>query len=84
MPLLENNITPSIPESDDEEQQQNGKEFQWGDGGKMSKKTEKEVMKLINQKYQFPGFNILLYAEEQIFKYASAKETREENRDILY
>ena len=39
---------------------------------------------MINQKYQFPFFNILLYAQEYIFKYASAKETREENRDLLY
>jgi hypothetical protein len=41
-------------------------------------------LKLVNQKYYFPSFNILLYAQEQIFKYASAKETREENREILY
>ena len=32
----------------------------------------------------FPFFNILLYAQEQVFKAASAKETREENRDLLY
>lgn len=39
---------------------------------------------MVNQKYVFPFFNILLYAQEHIFKFASAKETREENRDLIY
>jgi hypothetical protein len=42
------------------------------------------VQKLIDQRFTFPNFNILLFAQEQIFKYASDSSTREENRDLLY
>ena len=37
----------------------------------MSKSTRREVNKLINTKYVFPNMNILLYAENSIFKVAS-------------
>lgn len=40
---------------------------------------------MIDQRFHFPNFNILLYSQEHIFKQASQKEgTREENRDELY
>ena len=54
LPLLENNITPTIKESDSSEDENEDskindkKEFEWADGGKMSKKTVKEVNELIN------------------------------------
>ena len=54
------------------------------DGGKLTPRTQKEVLQIVNSKYNFPFFNILLYAQEHIFKYASARETREDNRNLLY
>lgn len=54
----------------------------------MSKSTRKEVNKLINTKYVFPNMNILLYAENYIFKVASGTieegNLREENREKVY
>jgi hypothetical protein len=39
---------------------------------------------MINEKYLFPNFNILLYAEEYIFKAAASTSTKEESRNDLY
>ena len=54
----------------------------------MSKSTRKEVNKLINTKYVLPNMNILLYAENYIFKVASGTieegNLREENREKVY
>ena len=47
-------------------------------------------MALINQRYVFPNFNILLYAQNYIFPVASASVEgddavlKEHNRDLLY
>ena len=47
-------------------------------------------MALINKKYVFPNFNILLYAQNYIFPVASASaegenpEIKEHNRDLVY
>jgi hypothetical protein len=43
-PLLENNITPTIKDSDSSDNEEDNKindkkDFEWGDGGRMSKKT---------------------------------------------
>ena len=60
------------------------------DGGKLSKKTRKELQQMINTKYVFPNFNILLYAENYIFPVASAAVTpsepviTEDNRESVY
>lgn len=62
----------------------NGYDAKWVDGGKMNKKTEKEVLSMVNLKFHFPNFNILLFAQEYLFKYASAEDTRELNREDLY
>ena len=57
-PLLESNVTqPDSDESSSEEEN-----LAQVDGGKMSKRSRKAVMALINQKYVFPSFNILIYA----------------------
>jgi len=66
--LLESNVTlPNESDlSSDEE------DLSKVDGGKLSKRTRKELMKMINTKYVFPNFNILLYAENYIFPVASA------------
>ena len=88
-PLLENNVTQSHENEKEEEEEdevinydpQRGK---WVDGGKLHPRTQRAVQKIIDQPFYFPNFNILLYTQEHIFKNASAKETREENRDLLY
>lgn len=68
-PLLDNNITPEN-KSDDEDTDDSSSEInydpkagkKWVDGGKLHPKTFKEVQKLIDQRFHFPNFNILLYA----------------------
>lgn len=52
------------------------------DGGKLSKRTRKELMKMINMKYVFPNFNILLYAENYIFPVASAEAKDSEDKTL--
>ncbi len=52
------------------------------DGGKLSKRTRKELMKMINTKYVFPNFNILLYAENYIFPVASAEAKDSEDKTL--
>jgi hypothetical protein len=84
MPLLENNVTIHQETDESEEEEVINYDEKWVDGGKMSKKTLKEVQKLIDQRFNFPNFNILLYAQGQIFQHASSLSTREENREILY
>lgn len=69
-PLLENNITPEAKGSDDEDTDESSTEInydpklgkKWVDGGKLHPKTFKEVQALIDQRFHFPNFNILLYA----------------------
>lgn len=84
--LLESNVTlPSESDISSEEE-----DLSKVDGGKLSKKTRKELLKMINTKYVFPNFNILLYAENYIFPVASAvaeeKGSRitEDNRESMY
>lgn len=62
-PLLESNVT--VPDSSDSESEE--EDLATVDGGKLSKRTRKEVLKLINTKYVFPNFNILIYAENTLF-----------------
>eukprot|EP00352_Strombidinopsis_acuminata_P001345 CAMPEP_0176346962 /NCGR_PEP_ID=MMETSP0126-20121128/6655_1 /TAXON_ID=141414 ORGANISM="Strombidinopsis acuminatum, Strain SPMC142" /NCGR_SAMPLE_ID=MMETSP0126 /ASSEMBLY_ACC=CAM_ASM_000229 /LENGTH=124 /DNA_ID=CAMNT_0017694809 /DNA_START=735 /DNA_END=1109 /DNA_ORIENTATION=+ len=85
LPILENNV---VEDSDSEEdlsalnpQQPDGT---WLDGGKLHPRTQREVSKLVARKFYFPNFNILLYAENVIFKVASSLETKESNRDAIY
>lgn len=66
-PLLESNVTQDSDSEDSEPE-----DLKAVDGGKMSKKTRKAVKALINQKYVFENMNILMYAENYIFKVASA------------
>ena len=84
MKLLESNVT--LPDSSDEESSE--EDLSKVDGGKMSKRTRKEVEQMINQKYIFPSFNILIYAENFLFPRASAPETdgkiKESNREQVY
>lgn len=54
------------------------------DGGKLSQSTRKEIKALINTKYVFKNFNVLMYAENYIFPQASAAEVSEMNREELY
>ena len=86
-PLLESNVT--MPDSDDSSAEEDLSKV---DGGKLSKKSRKAVRAIINQKYVFPSFNILIYAENYIFPQASAKPIadspedgiEESNRELVY
>lgn len=85
-PLLENNKT--VQESDDEEElEKREKHHRLVDGGKLPPKTVKEINQMLNQKYVFSGFNILIYAQNYVLKLASStdsSEINEDNRDQLY
>ena len=89
-PLLENNVTPSKEdEGDTDESSQeinyDPKKGKYIDGGKLPPKTQKEIQKMIDQRFHFANFNILLYSQEHIFKMASSQDNViEENRDELY
>ncbi|CDW79764.1 ribosomal rna processing protein 1 homolog b-like [Stylonychia lemnae] len=86
-PLLENNVTVQETSDSEEEEEITNYDPKLGkyiDGGKLNPKTQREIQKMIDQKFVFPSFNILLYAQDQIFKFASATTTRDENRDLLY
>ena len=76
-PLLENNVTPEgANESDTDESSSeinyDPKKGKWVDGGKLHPKTQKEIQKMIDQRFHFANFNILLYSQEYIFKQASS------------
>ena len=85
-PLLESNVT--APDSDDSESEEEN--LALVDGGKMSKRTRKAVRAIANEKYVFPAFNILIYAENYIFPQASASSEGddativESNREMVY
>ena len=86
-PLLENNVTTEKEESEESEEEEinyDPKKGKWVDGGKMNPKVQKEIRKMLDFRFVFPNFNILLYCSEQIFKMASDLDTREENRDAIY
>ena len=82
-PLLENNKT--VTESDDEEElAKREKHHRLVDGGKLPPRTVKEINEMLNQKYIFNGFNILIYAQNYVLKLASSTDKskiNEENRD---
>ncbi len=54
------------------------------EGAKPSKAMQADIAKEINKKFLFPNFNMLLYAQEYLIKYASDPETRDENRNDIY
>lgn len=88
-PLLENNKTEVVEDSSDEEERFKRLEHRhrYVDGGKMNPRTQKQVSELVNRKYVFSGFNILIYAQNYIFKFASSSDTsqpKEANRDQVY
>jgi len=62
-PLLENNKTVKEESSDDEEAMAKKEHYHRTiDGGKLPPKTQKEIAEILNRKYIFPSFNILIYA----------------------
>lgn len=81
-PLLQSNVTIDSDSEDSEPE-----DLKAVDGGKLSKRTRKEVKALINQKFVFENMNILMYAENYIFKVASSPSGEgilEGNREQLY
>ena len=80
------------PASDESSEEEN---LALVDGGKLSKRSRKAVKAIIDQKYIFPAFNILIYAENYIFPAASqiavkdgdayeAPGILEKNREMIY
>lgn len=86
-PLLENNKTIKDESEDEEEMAKKEKYHRFVDGGKLPPKTVKEINAMLNEKYIFSGFNILIYAQNFVLKLASTTDSaiiKEENRDQLY
>lgn len=86
-PLLENNKTIKENSSDDEEEMAKKEHrHRHMDGGKLNPKTQKEIQEMLDQKYIFNAFNILIYAQNHILKMASSTEdfVNEANRESLY
>ena len=89
-PLLENNKTIRETSDDEEELAKREHYHRHIDGGKLPPKTQKEIQQMLNQKYIFNGFNILIYAQNYILKMASSSDENEnekvleENRETLY
>lgn len=83
-PLLESNVTQDSSDSEESEPE----DLRQVDGGKLSKHSLKAVNAVINAKYVFENMNILMYAENYIFKRASAPADEglivESNRERLY
>ena len=82
LPILENNITEDKEEKEEEEEDEEERKVKSNgryvrDGARYSKVMEKEISKVINKKLYFPNFNILLYAQEYLMKYASDPNTME-------
>ena len=83
---------PGSDETDEESEEEN---LALVDGGKMSRQSRKNVKAIVDQKYIFPAFNILIYAENYIFPAASqlvantgdayeAPGIVENNRELIY
>lgn len=89
-PLLESNVTAPDSDETSDEVESEEENLAHVDGGKMSKRSRKAVEALANEKYTFPAFNILIYAENYIYPQASASATGEDplivenNRELLY
>lgn len=67
--MLESNVTQ--PTSSDEESSESEDDLTKVDGGKLSKRSQKNIAALINTKYVFPNMNILLYADNYILPCAT-------------
>ena len=74
-PILESNVTEEKLEFD--------RTTLW-DGGKLKEETREQIMEMLNKKFKFANFNILLFAQESVLKHASGLETLESNWDGLY
>lgn len=92
-PLLESNVTqPDSDDESDEAETSEEEDLTKVDGGKLSKRSRQKVQALANEKYIFPSFNILIFAENYIFPQASAgvfsesepNGTLEQNRETIY
>lgn len=85
-PILENNKTIREDSDDEEELVKQEHYHRHVDGGKLPPRTVKEIKEMLNTKYVFSGFNILIYAQNHILKMASNTDgiVTEENRDTLY
>ena len=86
-PLLENNKTIRDCSSEDEEELAKQEHYhRHVDGGKLPPKTVREIKAMLDVKYVFPAFNILIFAQNYVLKMAASTEdfVLDENRDELY
>ena len=83
-PILENNKT--VRESSDNEEEIAKQEHyhRHVDGGKLPPKTVREIKEILDTKYIFSAFNILIYAQNYVLKMASQEGILEANRDEIY
>ena len=54
------------------------------DGAQLPPQRKLEIQRILDTKYVFPCFNILVYAQNHILKVASSEKTSEQARDDLY
>ena len=75
-PLLENNKTEKIVDEEEEAERMRQAEYKhrYVDGAKLPPKTQKEIDDILDTKYVFSAFNILLYAQNHILKLASSPD----------
>lgn len=69
-PLLENNKTQDLP--DEEEMEEAERKHRFVDGAKLPPQRRLEIQRMLDTKYIFPCFNILVYAQNHILKAASS------------
>lgn len=81
-PLLENNTTENQKEEEDMEEAE--RKHRYVDGAKLPPQRRLEIQKILDTKYVFPCFNILVYAQNYVLKAAGSEETNDEARDDLY
>jgi len=84
---LENNKTIKDTSSEDEEEFAKREHYhRHVDGGKLPPKTVREIKAMLDVKYVFPAFNILIYAQNYILKMAGSTDDyiKDENRDDVY
>ena len=81
-PLLENNTT--MTQMDLDELEEADRKHRYVDGAKLPPQRRLQIQRILDTKYVFSCFNILVYAQNHILRAASSDETNEEARDCLY
>lgn len=79
LPILEENKTKEDAESEEDDYIRTAKDgstyIDYVKKDKERIKRDPEIKELIRTDFEFPNFNIVFYAEEHIFEFASAEDT---------